>query len=162
MRMLEYGCGGSTLAFAPLVTEYCSIEHHPGWYERIRAGIPHNGVIMKLRPPLWPLANPYDAALPGQFTDYIEAWRECGPPFDAVLIDGRARVEAALSVAEGMKPGGWLFFHDYFSRERYWRRQPELERHYELVESVKDTEQTLAVFRRRVLRSAMAPQASLP
>jgi len=29
------------------------------------------------------------------------------------------------------------------------RRQPELERFYELVESVKDTEQTLAVFWRR-------------
>jgi hypothetical protein len=46
------------------------------------------------------------------------------------------------------KPGARLFFHDCFRRERYWRRRPELERYDELAESIRDTEQTLAVFRR--------------
>lgn len=149
MVMLEYGSGGSTLAFSPLVARYSSIEHQASWHERLSPHAVSQGVQLLLRLPLWSQAGAYDAAQPGQFTDYIAAWRECGPPFDAVLIDGRARVDAALSVAEGMKPGGWLFFHDYFKRERYWRRQPDLERFYELVEAVRDTEQTLAVFRRR-------------
>ncbi len=59
-----------------------------------------------------------------------------------------ARVKATAE-AEGLRPGGWLFFHDFFKPERCWQRLPELERHYELVEAMRDTEQTLAVFQRR-------------
>lgn len=44
-----------------------------------------------------------------------------------------------------------LFFHDWFSRERYLCRSGDLDRFYELrIDlSVRDTEQTLAVFQRR-------------
>jgi len=148
MAMLEYGCGGSTAAFSRLVAQYCSLEHNPGWYERVTPEALKRGVALRLKPPAWPQRNTFEAALPGQFGDYINAWREFGVMFDAVLIDGRARVDAALSVAEGLKPGGLLFFHDFFSRERYWRRLPELERHYRLIETVRDTKQTLAIFER--------------
>jgi len=48
-------------------------------------------------------------------------------PGDACLIGGRARVEkAAKRVAPVLKPGGWLFFHDWFARERYRDRLDEM------------------------------------
>jgi len=149
MTMLEYGSGGSTAVFSRMVARYCSVEHDPAWHGKMMAEGLSVGVTLLLRPPAWPQRNTFDAALPGQFTDYLNAWREFGVPFDAVLIDGRARVDAALSVAEGLRAGGLLFFHDFFSRERYWKRLPELEQHYRLVDAVRDTEQSLAIFERR-------------
>ena len=149
MTMLEYGSGGSTAVFSRMVARYCSVEHDPAWHGKLMAEGLSVGVTLLLRPPAWPQRNTFDAALPGQFTDYLNAWREFGVPFDAVLIDGRARVDAALSVAEGLRAGGLLFFHDFFSRERYWKRLPELEQHYRLVDAVRDTEQSLAIFERR-------------
>lgn len=48
-----------------------------------------------------------------------------------------------------MKPRAWLFFHDYFSRERYLRRASELNRYFRMVKEFRHTPQTMAVFQRR-------------
>ncbi len=35
-KMLEWGCGGSTVTFSPLVKEYTSIEHNLDWYVEVQ------------------------------------------------------------------------------------------------------------------------------
>ncbi|MEM7387260.1 MAG: hypothetical protein AAF514_20170 [Verrucomicrobiota bacterium] len=41
-----------------------------------------------------------------------------------------------------------MFFHDFFSRQRYYENLRELEEHYTLTEKIDSTPQTLAIFRR--------------
>jgi hypothetical protein len=41
-KMLEWGCGGSTLYFPELVDQYVSIEHDEKWYNKIKQDVPNN------------------------------------------------------------------------------------------------------------------------
>tara|TARA_B100000579_G_scaffold438043_2_gene471310 strand:- start:4274 stop:5122 length:849 start_codon:yes stop_codon:yes gene_type:complete len=38
-RVLEYGCGGSTLYYSQFVKEWITIEHHTKWYNKIKVSI---------------------------------------------------------------------------------------------------------------------------
>ena len=148
MTVLEYGAGGSTLHFPQFVRTWHSIEHTAAFSRRTRAAAAGN-VHVHFVPPAWPQANPLHAAECGQFTDYCQTALRLGCEFDAVLVDGRARVDCALTAACAMKRGAWLFFHDYFARDRYLRRAPELQACFRLVREFRRTPQTMAVFRRR-------------
>jgi len=143
MRVLEWGCGGSTNYFTPKVREFISVEHKAEWWKRIRTP----GLDIRLIPARLEMPVPHDLkAYPPRyyeiFRDYVETPRTWGR-FDAVLIDGRARLFCAVEAIQHLLgPGGYLFFHDFFPRTRYqtfrlWR---------EPIASVQ-TGQTLAVFR---------------
>jgi len=106
-------------------------------------------VTLHWRRPEWPHTG-RTAAEAGQFESYLRVPEQLGGVFEACLIDGRSRVEAAKRVAPVLKPGGWLFYHDWFARDRYRDRLGEMLEDYALCEelSVTGTTQTLAVFRR--------------
>ena len=152
MTALEYGSGGSTLGFSGLVAAWHAIEHDPKWFPRVRAASISPSAVLHFVRPAWPSADAFSPAQTGQYTAYVEKCGQLGLTFDAVLIDGRARVDCALRAASVMKPGAWLFFHDYFARERYLRRAHELNPLFRVVKEFRRTPQTMAVFRRREVR----------
>jgi hypothetical protein len=147
--VLEFGSGGSTYWLAERVSEVHSIEHHQMWASKVIRDAPAN-VTIHWRRPAWPLKEATRAE-PGQFESYLSVPLNLARVWDAVLIDGRARIDSAVAVAPFLKVGGWLFFHDYFQRRRYTSRIDELEPFYEFCDqhSVRETTQTLAVFQRR-------------
>jgi predicted O-methyltransferase YrrM len=153
--MLEWGCGGSTLAFAPRVTRYCSLEHDARWHARITTAVAARGltnVTLRLVPPDLSLDGAPNYARSSadrytQFRHYIEAAAEFGEPrFDRVLIDGRSRPECAAAVRPLLAPGAIVFIHDFFNTK--YDVEPyhaAVLASYELVDAVRDG-QTLAVF----------------
>lgn len=144
--LLEFGSGGSTAYFAPLVQNLVSIEHNALWAQKVT--LPSNAIVYVVEPD-YAITHP-DRASPGEYDSYTQFPLSLHEVFDAVLIDGRNRVQCALACAEILAPGGWLFFHDFFRRQRYVERLEELSMLYLLAESIDDTPQTLAVFRRRI------------
>jgi hypothetical protein len=148
-RVLEFGCGGSTLWLAHRVKEVHSVEHDQHWAARLNAVAPGN-VNIHWRRPLFPSA-PFAPAKPGQYVEYLQIPKLLGLEFDVCVVDGRARVDAAVATAPFLKSGGWLFFHDWFNRPRYTSRAAELAHDFEFRHdlSKSQTPQTLAVFQRR-------------
>jgi hypothetical protein len=115
MVVMEWGSGASTIRFSPLVKKYCSLEHKPGWFRRVRpqvAGTADYRVV--------PCAQ-------GQYEPYVKAVADFGEKFDLVLIDGRSRVACAREVIPFLKPRHLVLLHDC-QRRRYrpilqWYRQ---------------------------------------
>ena len=147
-RMLEFGSGRSTLWLSSLVKEIHSIEHNASWAAEVSSAAASN-VHVHCREPEFAHVG-FTPAKPGQFESYLAVPDELQIEFDVALIDGRARIEAAVNVAPCLRSGGWLFFHDWYNRERYYTRQNELTPYYTLVDelSITETPQTLAIFRR--------------
>lgn len=135
--MLEYGAGGSTLTFPKYVRDYVAVEHDPAWHARVAPGLLSNTRLLLV--PTIPGDDPY--------RDYVNIVHTLGMQFDRVLIDGRSRVACAQAVLPYLKAGSLVFFHDFWmtGRERY---QAALQ-WYEVVEAVREGEQTLAVLQPR-------------
>jgi hypothetical protein len=143
MRILEWGCGGSTAYFSQKVEQFVSVEHDPVWYARTQ----RPNLDIRLIPTCQNVPElPDDTYVPGYyeaFRAYIECARDWGT-FDGVIIDGRARLFCAVEALQHLvKPAGYIFFHDFFRRARYapflWWRQP--------IAEIRN-EQSLAIFRR--------------
>jgi len=146
--MFEWGAGGSTLHFSKKVSKYVSVEHDESWYNLVLRHIRNLGLMSKVM--LFHVEPNAPRNIPTkyqEFENYInfipQNYNEI--KFDKVFIDGRARQFCAMSALSFMKPDGLMFIHDYFERERYFS----IEQEWELVEAVRDTPQTLAVFRPR-------------
>lgn len=130
-RSLEWGSGGSTaaiLAMCGSIETHVSVEHHPGWYERVRERV----VDPRLRLHCVPGAEPepefpgkgkerkkafYAWTLRGErepelFADYVRFPSTLGMTFQFVLVDGRARVHCMRAGYELLEPGGVLVVHD--------------------------------------------------
>lgn len=132
-KVFEWGCGGSTLYFSKYVSLYRSIEHNEEWFDKISKQIKKNTEIY--------LHKNVD-----NYISYINAIKKYDTVYDAVLIDGRQRVSCAFVAKDFIKPNGLLFVHDYFNREYYHS----IENYYSLIDSVKNTNQTLAIFRNEI------------
>jgi hypothetical protein len=139
--MLEWGSGGSTLHFSKLVSKYYAIEHNKNWYKQVKKVVPENVSYMLVQEDA-KRTRPTQYA---QFETYIEACSTFGVKFDKVLIDGRARPECAIYVLPHLNKGAVVFIHDYFSPKRPHYRK--VEEHYDIIDEVKDTPQTLVVLR---------------
>lgn len=102
-KVLEFGCGGSTVWFSRHAAEVLSFEHDPEWHRKISErliGAEH--VALRLAPR--PYYDQIDA-LPAGY-------------FDVVLIDGRDRLECARHAIRVLAPTGVLLFDD-MNRTRY-------------------------------------------
>lgn len=100
-RILEFGCGGSTLWFDKRVQTLISVEHDQSWYDQICTRL-RNGKIL-----LYPseqirgtdhLENPYDHVCDQYPDDY----------FNLVMIDGRDRVRCVEKARRIVQPSGYL------------------------------------------------------
>jgi hypothetical protein len=121
MRVLEWGAGGSTMHFSKLVKEYISIESDQNWanYIRVAAKVPVHFVPPSgTRPPDGPAF--YGLNYRQTYLDYVTAPKRLNlGKFDAILIDGRARLFCALEALELLNPDGILVVHDFWPRPRY-------------------------------------------
>ncbi len=141
------GRGGSTIALAALVREVVSIKHDATFAAGLASRLPSN-VMAHVVPPEFGTGKIWQATS-GQFTSYIRQGGQCGP-FDAVLVDGRARMECALEAAQSraFSDGGWLFLHDS-RRPRYREHFHELAAFYDLMEEAGSAHRGLTAFRRK-------------
>lgn len=111
-RVLEYGCGGSTLYFAKHAGEVVSIEHDPAWARVVGDRAKEKAKIILKEPVREP---------PGTYASTDERYRDMSfrayaaaadvyadGYFDLLLIDGRARTSAFAHARRKVRPGGWI------------------------------------------------------
>lgn len=142
MRVLEWGSGGSTLVIAPMVKRLISIEHHEGWFQKMKPLVPVN-VRLFFVPPDQEPGPEYDDGTLNDFAEYVNSPLNYlrlheYPPFDVIFIDGRARV-ACASVCKLLGHKDTLvFIHDYNHPEEKWRRPEyyEAEKYLERIDGV--------------------------
>ena len=145
--MLEWGSGGSTQTFAPCVERYYSIEHNAEWAACVQAELPPNVTFIH-QDPEWPHEG-VARAEEGQFDRYVGACETFGQKhFDAILIDGRARMACFRESIQWTQPGGVVFIHDFWRRPAYWKQLERFFSHFRLIDGSTLTSQTLAVFER--------------
>lgn len=151
-RMLEFGCGGSTLHFARKVKRLFAIEHDREWFERMKSRVPDNVTLRHVAKGPDPEGNRVVASSWEELTHstrwtefggYIGAPKSFGTVFDVVLIDGRARPECARAILPLLATDGIVFIHDYFMRAHY----RVVEEGYDVVEHLDQTGQTLVALR---------------
>ncbi|MFO0750396.1 MAG: class I SAM-dependent methyltransferase [Myxococcota bacterium] len=126
-RVLEWGTGGSTrylLENGPYIERFVSIEHHPGWVEKVRAAVRDprltlhhvaadipppdiNAPISKQVP--WIEKAEIDPAI---MATYAAFPRSLGERFDLAFVDGRGRIFCMPVAWELLEPGGVMIVHD--------------------------------------------------
>ena len=161
MRVLEWGGGGSTVLAAQCVGDagwLDSIEHNEAFANNVRIALHQKGVDRYSKVHFVPPNHGRGRirrARPGQFDNYVNKALELGfdCPYDVCIIDGRDRISCALTASRVLKPGAYMFFHDFAlpSRNRYRERLSELLQHYELCFQIKHTPQTMAIFRKKCI-----------
>jgi len=135
-RFLEWGSGGSTIDFLKRyasIERMVSIEHHPLWYEKVKAATsdPRLSYFLKEATSKEP-----DRQFFGLYRGARQAWRKCaendrsvfkeyvdhpttlGMKFDCIFVDGRARKFCIETGWEILESGGLMIIHDA-QREEY-------------------------------------------
>jgi len=105
-KILEFGSGASTLWFSKRNVDLHSVEHHHGWYSKIKR-------ILEKDPACQPVkyyfrARPY-YTLCEEFPDEY---------FDLIIVDGRNRKGCIFHSLPKLKKGGVLML-DNAERQRY-------------------------------------------
>ncbi len=119
-KVLEYGCGFSTLYYPALLpegAEWISVEHNVEWYEQIASEIEDNSDKVRVFNKKPDITTYPDDGYYKDFKSYIHFPEQFGP-FDLILVDGMARESC---IEEGMKmltPDGILVIHDC-NRKKY-------------------------------------------
>jgi Methyltransferase domain len=125
-RIFEYGAGASTLWLAKRAGQIDSVEHDTKWAESVKemlAAAPGN-VKLHIVPPT---AATEETTIRSQraghttldFANYVSTIDEVGGPFDLIVVDGRARVDAFRRSLDHLADGGVVVF-DNIKRKRYW------------------------------------------
>lgn len=126
---LEFGMGGSTLNFVPLVGKAYAIEHDCDWHSFMLARIAArnstdfdrlSSLCVGVAPWTagWGTRSSFEHAdYSGPFRPYVDAIAGLGEAsFDVVLVDGRARMACALRALEFIKDDGVVMMHDFYTR----------------------------------------------
>eukprot|EP00178_Gracilaria_changii_P016279 TRINITY_DN461_c0_g1_i3.p1 TRINITY_DN461_c0_g1~~TRINITY_DN461_c0_g1_i3.p1 ORF type:complete len:441 (-),score=61.58 TRINITY_DN461_c0_g1_i3:3940-5262(-) len=126
---VEFGSGGSSLAFIPLVKHAYSIDHdcaisaalqnimserniHPG-------EAPTRFLCVDIKPGFrgWGTISRFEHANYEQFREYVDLVDAIPEKrFDKVLIDGRARLACALKILPYLSDESVVFIHDFYTR----------------------------------------------
>ncbi len=107
-RALEWGAGTSTAWLGRRVARLISVEHDPGWFERVHAQLSSSGLdpgavrLLALSPNGNPAASPYVRAI-DEFSD---------GELTVCLIDGEHRAACALEAMPKLGAGGLLIIDD--------------------------------------------------
>lgn len=116
---LEWGSGGSTTNFPRFARRRAvSIEHDPQWCARMKRKLRDLKIKVELRCVLKErlTSRPFVANSDGtylEFRKYVDEIEKIGEPqWDFVLIDGRARVDAAIKVLSFLGNHSHVVLHD--------------------------------------------------
>lgn len=93
-KMLEWGCGGSTLYFPKLVKNYVSIEHNQEWYEKLKPQLLDNVELyfVALHKEKFDDEEPSELSLDQNAMDILEGTEEWYNQFgnsEIYTVDGR-------------------------------------------------------------------------
>ncbi|GAB3438415.1 class I SAM-dependent methyltransferase [Actinophytocola sediminis] len=124
-RIFEYGAGASTVWLAKRSGQVDSVEHDTEWVEFVREMIGDTpGVRLHA---VAPTAATEDTVVRSgrvghtdlDFADYVSTIDQVGGPFDLIVVDGRARVDAFRRAMDHLADDGVVVF-DNIKRKRYW------------------------------------------
>lgn len=113
-RIFEWGSGASTVFFSRRSCAVVSVEHDPGWYDRVAFALRGRTDVDLLLIPI------ESSAAGGEGEDDDPAWvpyaaaidRYPAGSFDAVLVDGRARGRCLAHAGEKVREGGIVLLDD--------------------------------------------------
>lgn len=111
-RVLEYGCGASTIWFSKRAISVDSVEHDRPWFDK---------VVLALQQERVQNVGLHHVPWDNDYEDYVQAGRILGLKnrgFDLVVVDGRRRVRCVKAIAEFVAPDGYLIL-DNAERENY-------------------------------------------
>jgi hypothetical protein len=127
-RILEWGCGSSTVHITEIVKEVHSIEHNKDWYNKINQELLNvNNVTVHLCEPDIEYIEGGHCGTFQQFKTYITKPLELGI-FDLIFIDGRARIECSKICKDISHKDTLIFIHDY--RGRFYNENYQEVEHY--------------------------------
>lgn len=96
-RVLEFGSGMSTIWYARLAGEVCSVEDYKPWYEKVK----------KI------LINEKLQNVNYQFKEHADGYSQCfsddSRGFDLIMVDGSHRSACIAHAAKLLGPGGILY-----------------------------------------------------
>lgn len=108
-RVLEFGCGGSTIYMSKFTDRLITIEHNKEWIDKVNAYLEGQKEKVKHYPvDIRHIPLPYHAVC-GEFED---------DSFDLVIVDGRGRNECIKHAKRLVKEGGVLML-DNSERAHY-------------------------------------------
>lgn len=139
--VMEWGSGGSTIAFSKKVKKYYSVEHSYEWYTKMKEQVPNN--VTLFYKPSAELPVNYNQSEYRHYKEYLDVVYSIGELFDVVLIDGRARRLCALKIIPYLKPDAIVIIHDWCLRPMYHCVLD----YYDVVDRIDDTPQTIASFK---------------
>lgn len=126
---LEFGVGGSTVNFPPLVARAYAVEHDCAWAKSIATRLQardNASSYTHLRIKCveiargfreWGTLSTYEHANYKQFREYVDVVDVLNEPhFDHVFIDGRARLACALKILPYLSNDSLVFIHDFYVR----------------------------------------------
>jgi len=105
MNVFEFGSGFSTLWWSKRAQSVTAVEHHVGWYERIKGQVPDNATLHHV-----------ELQEDGEYCRAAAQSPE--KPFHVIVIDGRDRVNCAKNAISALRPGGVIVW-DNSDRKRY-------------------------------------------
>ncbi len=154
---LEWGSGGSTYHFPQYVSKrVVSIEHDKKWCEKVKgevAGTTKVPVEMRCVEVArgtdgWGTRDPFEEGNYKVFRAYIDEIDKLGAKnWDFILIDGRARVDAAIKALSYLRDDSILVLHDTWRLVRSYR---DIYNYYDLVDqSYTVWNQGIGVFKRK-------------
>lgn len=128
--LYEYGSGGSTLWFAPLVKKMYSVEHDTNWFNKIINYLDENVELNLITTHNAIEFNKFtdsivtelmgDAAPGGttrthwnQYTNYIRSIESVNEPINRLFVDGRHRALCAYHAYEFLTDDAIIFFDDW-------------------------------------------------
>ena len=152
--MLEWGSGGSTLYFPKMVKKLISIESDKKWYDDVCAELKKKKYrnvryfleepqltnvtiniddIHKLSETLFNKIREDFGIRSTSYRNYINKIDNLSyKTYDAILIDGRVRLECGIKALNYMGDDSVLFIHDYYKRPTL----PYLEQYYDVIQHV--------------------------
>lgn len=118
-QYIEWGGGGSTLCSSRLVPNVTTIEHNEAWCKSLREQLQAKNVTnvnLICSPVAWQSfgSTPEGDGTYEQFRDYVDTIDTLGiSHFDAVFIDGRARVACARKALGYISSDSLVMVHDW-------------------------------------------------
>ena len=106
---LEFGSGRSTIWFAKRIKHLTSVEHHEGWYQKVRQMLESND-LQNVDYHFIPKNREDDDANDADYVKILE--RVATNSVDFVLVDGVYRDFCALNSLRVIRPGGVLIIDD--------------------------------------------------
>jgi len=98
IEIFEFGCGNSTLYYAPKVARVTTVENDRSWFDKIKTAMPANVQLFFC-----------ELVYGGKYCKFAA---ETGTKYDVIIVDGRDRVNCCINSITALKPEGVVVLDD--------------------------------------------------